>query len=404
MNQYVSDLFLVLESSLQDASFVKLSLGHYMGNEEALKNIYVKQVIIKRQPHLSFTYRYKTRDIVKNYEIETGIALLKSFITYTHFRHSSLFTTSNDFALELIDADKVKLTTKNSTQLPPLNLQHDKPKNRIIEAYGKIYLYELGITDKQGRVLKNAQDKYRQINHYIELLSSLLKELPKQKTIRIVDMGAGKGYLTFALYDYLNNVLKLNAEVVGVEFREDLVILCNKIAQNSDFQRLRFQQGTIENYKNEDFDVLIALHACDTATDDAIAKGIKANANLIVVAPCCHKQIRREIEKNKTKNELGFLTKYGVFLERQAEMITDGIRALILEYFGYSTKILEFVSDAHTPKNVLIIGQKNKNLAVRNKEIIAKILEIKTYFGISYHHLERASQLQTPPKSSLTEI
>jgi len=146
--------------------------------------------------------------------------------------------------------------------------------------------------------------------------------------------------------------------------------------------------------------LLIALHACDTATDDAIFKGIKANAELIVVAPCCHKQIRREIEQHKVKNDVSFLTKYGIFLERQAEMVTDGIRALILEYFGYKTKVFEFISDAHTPKNVLVVGvKKSPKSGVRSPQfdeqnaILEKIKASKAYFGIEYHHLERLLDL-----------
>ncbi|MFC0182914.1 SAM-dependent methyltransferase [Pseudarcicella hirudinis] len=206
-------------------------------------------------------------------------------------------------------------------------------------------------------------------------------------------MGSGKGYLTFALYDYLHNVLKLNTEITGVEYRQDMVDLCNRIAGKSGFNQLNFVQGTIEEFESEHINLLIALHACDTATDDAIYKGIRAGAELIVVAPCCHKQIRREIEKNKAENELNFLTKYGIFLERQAEMVTDGIRALILEYFGYKTKVFEFISDAHTPKNVLVVGIKSKERDDKKAGILKKIQETKTYFGIDYHHLERLLKL-----------
>jgi hypothetical protein len=162
---------------------------------------------------------------------------------------------------------------------------------------------------------------------------------------------------------------------------------------------LNFVQGTIQDYNADDVNLLIALHACDTATDDAIYKGIKANAALIVVAPCCHKQIRKAIEKNKVKNDVTFLTKYGIFLERQAEMVTDGIRALILEYFGYKTKVFEFISDAHTPKNVLVVGVKRaenlKTEAERERQaaVLQKIKDSKSYFGIDYHHLERLLEL-----------
>ena len=160
------------------------------------------------------------------------------------------------------------------------------------------------ITDDKGNVFKATQDKYIQINHYIEILSSLLKNLPQREILNVVDMGSGKGYLTFALYDYLTNVLNVKTKITGVEFRKDLVILCNSISKKSNFTNLFFEEGTIENFTTTTIDVLIALHACDTATDDAIAKGIKANANLIVVAPCCHKQIRKQITLNKKQKDL----------------------------------------------------------------------------------------------------
>ena len=181
----------------------------------------------------------------------------------------------------------------------------------------------------------------------------------------------------------------MNSQVTGVEFRPELVELCNKIAKNTRLEHLQFEQGTIEKYDSLGTDILIALHACDTATDDAIYKGIKSNAGLIVVAPCCHKQIRRQLEAGKTSNELDFLTKYGIFLERQAEMVTDGIRALILEYFGYKTKVFEFISDAHTPKNVMIVGIKKQNSTLKDEQILQKIKDTKLYFGIEYHHLEK---------------
>jgi hypothetical protein len=201
-------------------------------------------------------------------------------------------------------------------------------------------------------------------------------------------MGAGKGYLTFALYDYLANELHKQTFVKGVEYRKDLVDLCNNIANESQLSGLNFVQGSITDFDSTGTNVLIALHACDTATDDAIYKGILAGADLIVVAPCCHKQIRREIEKYKMQNELDFLVKHGIFMERQAEMVTDGIRSLIMEYFGYTTKVFQFVSDVHTPKNVMITGEKKSKTASQKAEILEKIQAAKKFFGISSHYLE----------------
>ena len=384
-NQFISSL----SESILTNTFIKISLGNYKGSEEGLRNIYVKKILIKRVENLNFTYRYKTRDIVKNYVNDEGIKLIKESIE-NGFKIATLFTNEFDLVLEHLNNQKVTLRRKSpSNKNTEISLYHDHNKKRLIESQGKGYLHELKISDAEGNVYKNAQDKYKQINHYVEILSPLIKEITSDKLKKVVDMGSGKGYLTFALYDYLTNVLKLNPSVVGVEFRPDMVELCNNIAQKTGFSDLQFVEGTIEDYDSKDTNILIALHACDTATDDAIYKGITAQADLIVVAPCCHKQIRREMEKNKASNELDFLTKYGIFLERQAEMVTDGIRAMVLEYFGYKTKVFQFISDAHTPKNVLVVGIKGKINAKKQAEILDKLKVTKEYFGIGYHHLER---------------
>lgn len=383
-----------LSTSITTDTFFKISLGNYQGNEKELKNIYVRKVKIKRADMLSFTYRYKTRDIIKNLPIAEGIILIGNFVS-NDFKIATLFTTEKELILEQGKKQLITLREKLLSKPMQVSLSHNKEKKRLIQANGKTYLTELKLTDAEGNVFKNAQDKYKQINQYIEILSSLIKELPEGSVKNVVDMGSGKGYLTFALYDYLQQLLNEKIQVTGVEYREDLVLLCNAIAERSGFTQLNFVEGTIEDYTVPAIDLLIALHACDTATDDAIYKGIKANAQLIVVAPCCHKQIRREIEKNKVKNEVSFLTRYGIFLERQGEMVTDGLRALILEYFGYKTKVFEFISDAHTPKNVLVVGIKVKGKGPKNKEeILQKIKETKSYFGIGYHHLERLFQLE----------
>ena len=398
VQQHATTFISTVQESLGDQTFVKLSLGNYKGEEEALKQILIRRVTIKRDDKLAFTFRYKTRDVVKNYLAPEGLTLISSYLN-TGFKIATLFSTQKDLILEELNNGKVVLreSTASSTVAP--SSSHDKAKNRLIKPESKTYLQELKITDSAGNVFKNAQDKYRQINHYIEILSALIKELPEGAIKKVADMGSGKGYLTFALYDYLHSVLNLQSEVVGVEYRQDMVDLCNEVARASHFDQLNFVQGSIQDYNADDVNLLIALHACDTATDDAIYKGIKANAALIVVAPCCHKQIRRAIEKNKVKNDVTFLTKYGIFLERQAEMVTDGIRALILEYFGYKTKVFEFISDAHTPKNVLVVGVKRaENLkpeteSERQAAVLQKIKDSKAYFGIDYHHLERLLEL-----------
>ncbi|MGY4383891.1 SAM-dependent methyltransferase [Pedobacter sp. UYP24] len=389
LDQFKFNLILIISSN----ELLKVSLGNYKGNDITLKNIYVKKVKIKRLDMLSFTYRHKTRDIVKNWKIEIGINLILKLVS-NDFRVCSIFSTNREVTLEQNIRGIFSLKERLKSEIDPLpSLNHDHEKKRQISV-NNIYLNALKVTDGAGNVYKATQDKYKQINQYIEILSPLLRDLSSDKTTNVVDMGSGKGYLTFALYDYLHTVLGFNTIVTGVEFRDDLVVLCNGIAQEAGFRNLNFVQGSIQEFESVSMDILIALHACDTATDDAIYKGIIANANLIVVAPCCHKQIRREMEKSTVTNELSFLTKHGIFLERQAEMVTDGLRALVLQYFGYKTKVIEFVSNVHTPKNVLIIGiKKDTQSQEKKKQILAEIKQTMIFFGIGEHYLLRLLNL-----------
>ena len=277
---------------------------------------------------------------------------------------------------------KIKISEPTFTEV---NFNHDKVKKQRIYLKDNLYLQELGITTKDFKIKKDMHHKYRQINKYLEIIESLLGSLKNKKDIKIADMGSGKGYLTFALYDLLKNSLNLQAQISGIEFREDLVNKSNALTNKIGFSGLKFKQGTIEQTKIGEIDILIALHACDTATDEAIFKGIKSNASLIVVAPCCQKQIRKQFNVN---NEMTSIVKHGILKERQAVIITDGLRALILEAYGYKTKVFEFISDEHTPKNIMIAGTKHNN-KVNKDEILEKVKAIKTLFGIEYHYLEK---------------
>lgn len=378
-----------LEHSIIQNQFISMNLGHYQGDEIDLKKLLIKKVIIRKKDKLSLVYRYRTKDITKNYSIAEATELINTLLGKNAFRFSRLQLIERDLEVQLDKGDNWKIKEFNNTTKELPNTDHDKNKNRKIKASGKQYLQALKITDLQGNVRPHGQDKFRQINHYIEILSSLLKAIPKKESLHIVDMGSGKGYLTFALYDYLTNELKRPADIMGVEFRKDLVDFCNDLAKKSNFDQLEFIEGTIGSYQaKQAIDVLIALHACDTATDDAIFKGMQANAELIIVAPCCHKQIRKEMQKDQTHNTTSFLTKHGIFMERQAEMVTDGLRALLLEQAGYATKIFEFIATEHTPKNVLIVAQKRKKKLSNQEFIHSEIKASKKYFGIKDHYLE----------------
>ena len=200
----------------------------------------------------------------------------------------------------------------------------------------------------------------------------------------MVDMGSGKGYLTFAAYDYFKNTRGVDISVTGVEAKDDLVGLCNDVARAAEFDGLSFVSGTIDSYHIGNVDILIALHACNTATDDAIYKGIAANASLIVAAPCCHQEIRPQLQSPPMFKDI---LKHGVMLERVAETVTDGLRSLLLERSGYATKLFEFVSIEHTPKNNMLVGTRLSKPPSPD-EFEKQISDIKEFYGIKTQRLE----------------
>jgi SAM-dependent methyltransferase len=365
-------------------TLLRLKLGGYRGHEPDLKSVQGRPVLVKSAPHLSLVFRHARRDITRNLPVDEATAWLASNVGTT-FVSARLETTGEDILVER-QGDKVRLTRAPVAGREPPSLDHDKAKVRPVAAEGQAYLNALGLTDAKGAVLKTAQDKYRQINRMVEILAPLIQAIPKDRLKRIVDMGAGKGYLTFFLHDYLRHH-GFAHETIGVELRADLVEAGNRTAQASGLDGLSFVEGSIGNAPLEGVDVVIALHACDTATDDAIARGIAAGADLIAVAPCCHKQVRREMEAHPHLTQLDDLLRHGIFLERQAEMVTDTLRAQLLELSGYKVRVFEFVADAHTPKNVLIVAQKDRRPADR-EATLARIASTKAAFGVGRHYLE----------------
>lgn len=379
----IQDLLNLAAQAFKKKELVKITLGGKRNKQSDLKNVFAKPVVLKSGSKLSFTYRHNTNDIVKNFDLPESVAIIETLLK-EEFYNADLFTTTNDYQL-LQQNDKMKLVTKTASHISAAPQQHDKQKQRIIQATNNTYLHQLGIASADGHVKKDMQDKYKQINRYVEIIDGIIKDIDFSKNIHVTDMGCGKGYLTFALCDYLTNTLKQQAKVTGIEMREDLVKNCNQIAAAAKFSNLHFEKGAIADAVLPSTDMLIALHACDTATDDAIYKGIEANAKVIIVAPCCHKQIRKQM---KPGNVLNTITKHGILLERQAEIVTDTIRSLLLEAYGYKTKVFEFIGTEHTPKNVMIVGVKS-NHASDKKEHLEKVKSLKELFNIQQHYLEK---------------
>ncbi len=372
----------LFETMVSEGKFGKLSLSKVNKSEDKLKNLYIVPIQVKGQLALSFTYRYPTQDQVKNYSLQEALVLLSDFLGAT-FLQALLVGADLECQLLISKKGKCKLLKKNLSA-EVYSSTHNKEKNYLIQAEGNVYLQKLGVCDSNGRVKDKQQDKYRQINRYVELMSSWFAKIDSTKKLQIVDMGSGKGYLTFALYDYLHNQLKLDVSITGVELRGNLVDLCNGISSDCGFENLQFISKDINDFTSNEIDVIIALHACDTATDLAIYKGIVAKAELIVCAPCCHKQVRKDMGVNETFNAI---TRHGIFEERQAEMLTDAIRSLLMEREGYSTKAFEFISNEHTRKNVMLVGRKLKSTG-NTAAINLEIQNLKEAFKIERQELE----------------
>lgn len=370
-------------NAIEKDIFVKVTLSKPSNKSDGLRNVYIRLIKIKDQQQLSFTYRYKTNDQVKNYSIEETKQKLEELLD-SNFKIGTLFTLEEDYSIRISKKGKASVIKGHASFANKPPETHDQPKKKRAEL-GK-YLNLLGITDTNGIVIPKMADKFRQINKYLEIIENLIKNADLPTSVNIVDMGSGKGYLTFALYDYLVHQKKMEVKMTGIEQRKELVEFCNKTAQDCEFENLKFESNTIQGYKAKKIDILIALHACDTATDDALSKAISSNANLIITAPCCHKQIRQQL---KGKEQESPILKYGIFKERQYEMVTDTIRALILEKHQYNTKVFEFISNEHTRKNVMLVGQKSGK-KVDEKTISEKIESIKKDYNIEYHYLEKA--------------
>ena len=375
-----------LNDCFENQQWLKLLLSKYRGEENDLQRLSIRPIKLGDKNSLSFVYRYKTRDITKNHTLKDAIPLIKILLS-NDFKSAHFTTIEEELQLDISKKGKIRLhshAVKNSAE--KINSSHNREKKRYVDI-NRPFLTALGVTDQQQQLIPAMSRKWKQINKFIEIFSQALEQSPLKNddTMQVVDFGSGKGYLTFALHDYLRSTLHNQSQVTGVELRESLASLCNKAATTLEHHGLNFVCGDVKTHAPKHTDVMIALHACDIATDYAIHYGIRANASIIMCSPCCHKQIRPQMQAPAIVKPM---LKYGVHLGLEAEMITDSLRALLLEAHGYSTKVFEFISLEHTNKNKMILAIK-KTAVTDNTELLKQIAEIKAFYSISEHCLEQ---------------
>ena len=380
----------LLADSLPAGTFGQLTLTRPVKPLDGLERVLGRCVEIKGQSQLSLTFRYPTRDVTKNLPLPEVAGWVREQLT-TNFRGARLNTTAGDWQLT---PKRLIAHPPATTAMPPR--RHDAVKPTALAADAQSWLHALGVVNADGTVRPSMADKYRQIERYLEIFTHLARDCgwavnqsatpdhqsatTAHRPLTIADMGCGKGYLTFGIW----NLLRGTARIIGVETRAELVAAGNELARRSHADGLEFVAGTIESVELPALDALIALHACDTATDDAIRRGVAAGAKLIVVAPCCHRQVRPQLGRPEP---LAAALRHGLLAERMAEWATDALRVLVLEWAGYRTKVIEFVASDHTPKNLMIA-------AIRERPPFAdaaarvRIVEFKKFFGITKHGLD----------------
>lgn len=312
--------------------------------------------------YFQFAYIYDKKTTHENIEaVETIDKLVEDFV---NFKQMVIFSKSNDY--QVLKNKKGVKVIKNKASKKQGELLHNRKKNYIIpEDEPCKFLEILGVMNEKGKVFKDKYDKFRQINKYLEFIRDIKDELNKKKKIRIVDFGSGKAYLTFALYYYINEVLGVEAEITGIDLKKDVVEFCNDTAKKLEYKNLKFLWGDIKTFTEfEGIDMIVTLHACDIATDMAIAHGIKWKSRIIMVVPCCQHEIFTQIKNDS----MSPLLKHGILKERISSLVTDAARGNLLEVVGYNVQFVEFIDMEHTPKNIMIRaiynGQKNEKALV----------------------------------------
>lgn len=307
--------------------------------------------------------------------------LEEKVIEYTgdNYKQIGAWTEDFNFDVKISKKGKILLNKKKSDNKALVKKSHNKEKNYILKE-GMIIepLIDLGVFTKEGKVVNAKYDKYKQINRFIELIDDEVKN-KDLKELTILDFGCGKSYLTFVVYYYFAKIKNIDVKIIGLDLKADVIKKCNDIAKRYKYDNLHFELGDINGFKySNKVDMVITLHACDTATDYALYNAVKWNTNMIFSVPCCQHEFNKQIESD----ELSILTKYGIVQERVSALMTDAVRANLLEAIGYKTQLLEFIDISHSPKNILIRASKGKVSKEKREKALNEVKSLMDKFSL----------------------
>ena len=296
------------------------------------------------------------------------------------YKQMTAWSSSETFDLKISKKGKIFLGKKKNDNSKIITKGHNKEKNYILKE-GMIIepLIDLGVFTKEGKVVNSKYDKYKQINRFIEIIDDEIKK-NDYKELTILDFGCGKSYLTFVLYYYFVKIKNINVKMIGLDLKEDVIKKCNEIAKRYNYDNLHFELGDINGFKyNNKVDMVITLHACDTATDYALYNAIKWNSKMIFSVPCCQHEFNSQIESEK----FSILTNYGIIKERISALMTDSVRANLLECAGYKTQLLEFIDISHSPKNILIRATKGNVSKGKKEKALSEVNNLMNEFNLN---------------------
>lgn len=338
-----------LRDIIQSNQLVSATISQPRQKSSDLRRIKLKPVLLKNAYHIQFEYQYERVMNHKNMTPDEAVMELNELLE--SFRQGQFQLKESDLQFQL--SKKFKVTFKErSTAKKEASLSHNREKQYVLPVDEPVpFLIRLGIQSPDGKVKRQKYDKFKQINRFLEFIEDSLKHLPTDRTVRILDFGSGKSYLTFALYHFLHEMKGYDVHITGLDLKKEVIEECAGIAKDLGYERLEFLVGDINEYEGESaVDMVVTLHACDVATDMALARAVRWGAKVILSVPCCQKELNRQL--NAPSLEL--MLQHGLIKERFASLATDSIRAELLGLVGYDTQLLEFIDLEHTPKNIMI--------------------------------------------------
>ena len=345
-----------LLSHIKNNNLSKITFSNIRNKKLELDKVIAKLVNIKNNINIQFEYRYKR--IIKHENIITADAdKIKIMLEELFSLAKDISVITSDGIINIKISKKFKVSiNKKKTEKKDISFEHNTSKEYFLDEKQKYdFLIELGIQNKEGKILKARFNKFRQINKYLEFIKHATTQLDTENQITILDFGSGKSYLTFSAYYYLTEILKLNVKIIGIDLKKEVIENCNNIAKKLNFNNLEFIYGDVIDYENKNkIDMVISLHACNTATDIALLKSLGWNAKIFFAVPCCQKELNNQLDSTF----IPFMLKHGIIKEKFSTLLTDSIRSEVLEVFGYKSDIVEFISEENTPKNQLIRAYK----------------------------------------------